>query len=259
MSLPALSLIDARVSQQNQISHVSVLIFETDLIIISFFSFAFYLPIHVKYLKPEGRSTIPAHHQDFADPYHSGHPPLKFHQLILWRWCATIAAYFFLSLAYSLLSLAFLINFSGGNPVTSETSPTLIEFGNPDAYGKGTFMVYWMLNYVGMIALGLACENVAMIVGQPWTGLWLIFWVITNVSTSFYDIDLAPRFYYWGYAWPLHNVVSASRQILFDLHSEIGLNFGVLFAWAAVNTAFFPACCYFMKYKSRHGLHEYWA
>jgi hypothetical protein len=42
----------------------------------------------------------------------------------------------------------------------------------------------------GMIALGLACENVAMIVGQPWTGLWLIFWVITNVSTSFYDIEL---------------------------------------------------------------------
>lgn len=41
-----------------------------------------------------------------------------------------------------------------------------------------------------MIALGLACENVAMLVGQPWTGLWLIFWVITNVSTSFYDIGL---------------------------------------------------------------------
>jgi hypothetical protein len=41
-----------------------------------------------------------------------------------------------------------------------------------------------------MIALGLACENVAMIVGQPWTGLWLIFWVITNVSTAFYDIEI---------------------------------------------------------------------
>lgn len=32
-----------------------------------------------------------------------------------------------------------------------------------------------MLNFVGMAALGLACENVAMVVGQPWTGLWLIF------------------------------------------------------------------------------------
>ncbi|KAF1990753.1 hypothetical protein K402DRAFT_410194 [Aulographum hederae CBS 113979] len=211
------------------------------LIILSFFSFSFYLPIHMKYLVPKG------------------HPPLKFWQLIVWRWVATITAYLFLSLAYSLISLAFQINFSGGNPVTSETEVTMIEYGNPDAYGRGTFPVYWMLNYWGMFALGLACENVAMIVGQPWTGLWLIFWVITNVSTAFYAIDIEPRFYYLGYAFPLHQVVEGSRQILFDLHSRIGLNFGILIAWAAVNTAFFPLCCYWMRFKNNHGLHEYWA
>jgi hypothetical protein len=44
--------------------------------------------------------------------------------------------------------------------------------------------------------------------------------------------------------------VEASRTILFDIHSRIGLNFGVLFAWAAVNTAFFPLCCYFMRWKT---------
>jgi hypothetical protein len=161
------------------------------LIIVSFFSFSFYLPIHFKYLKPEG------------------HPPLKFYQLVMWRWCATISAYFMLSLAYSLISLAFGINFSGG--VTNIGDPTQVTstmHTNGNAYGNCAFLVYWMLNlYVssltrvfervanisysfGMIALGLACENVAMIVGQPWTGLWLIFWVITNVSTSFYDIEL---------------------------------------------------------------------
>jgi len=145
-----------------------VLNFATDLIIISFFSFSFYLPIHMKYLKPEG------------------HPPLKFYQLIIWRWTATVSAYFFLSLAYSLISLAFQINFAGTN-VSSDTTPTQIMNGNPSAYGHATFLVYWMLNFVGMLALGLACENVAMFIGQPWTGLWLIFWVITNVSTSFYD------------------------------------------------------------------------
>lgn len=62
-----------------------------------------------------------------------------------------------------------------------------------------------MLNWVGMTALGLACENVSMVIGQPWTAMWLIFWVISNVSTSFYEIALEPRFYYWGYAWPLRN------------------------------------------------------
>ncbi|KAK3724821.1 hypothetical protein LTR37_000869 [Vermiconidia calcicola] len=212
------------------------------LIIISFFSFAFYLPIHFKYLKPEG------------------HPPLKFYQLIIWRWCATLSAYFMLSLAYSLISLAFQINFSGGNPVTSETAVVVTTDGhkNAGAYGHGTFPVYWMLNFFGMIALGLACENVAMIVGQPWTGLWLIFWVITNVSTSFYDIEIEPGFFHWGYAWPLHWIVEGSRQILFGLHSRIGLDFGVLIAWGAVNTIVFPFACYFMRWKSKHHVHEYY-
>ncbi|GAB7330791.1 hypothetical protein MBLNU13_g02337t3 [Cladosporium sp. NU13] len=138
------------------------------LIIVSFFSFSFYLPIHFKYLKPD-----------------EGHPTLKFYQLILWRWCATISAYFMLSLAYSLISLAFMMNFGAKVPHTgdpTQVTPTIDGYKNANAYGHGTFP--------GMIALGLACENVAMIVGQPWTGLWLIFWVITNVSTAFYDIEL---------------------------------------------------------------------
>ncbi|KAL8731639.1 MAG: hypothetical protein Q9166_003327 [cf. Caloplaca sp. 2 TL-2023] len=195
------------------------------LIILSFFSFAFYLPIHMKLITSEG------------------HPPMKFPSFIVWRWSATISAYFFMSLSYSLVSLAFQIPFA--NP----SAPTTEVANNPEPYGKGTFVVYWMINYVGMIALGLACENVAMVIGQPWTAMWLIFWVITNVSTSFYSLDLAPKWYYWGYAWPLHNIVEASRSTLFQLHSRIGLNFGILFVWCAINTALFPFCCYFMRWK----------
>jgi len=40
-----------------------------------------------------------------------------------------------------------------------------------------------MIDFWGMVALGAACENMAMAVGAPWMGMWLIFWVITNVST----------------------------------------------------------------------------
>ena len=196
------------------------------LIIIAFFSFSFFLPIYMKLITPQG------------------HPPMRFWNLILVRYIGANLAYFFMSLAYSIISLAFMIPFANGNaPDTSVAS-------NPDAYGKGTFVVYWMINFVGMSALGLACENVAMVIGQPWVAMWLIFWVITNVSTSFYSLDLAPRFYYWGYAWPLHNIVEASRSTLFDLHSRIGLNFGVLFVWVAVNSALFPFCCYIMKLKT---------
>ena len=196
------------------------------LIILAFFSFTFFLPIYSKLITP------------------ASHPTIPFWQFILTRYIGTVTAYFFMSLAYSLISLAFQIPFA--DPNGSGTG----VYTNPDAYGKGTFVVYWMINFVGMIALGLACENVAMIVGMPWTAMWLIFWVITNVSTSFYSLDLAPKFYYWGYAWPLHNIVEASRSTLFDLHSRIGLNFGVLFVWVVVDSALFPACCWFMRRKT---------
>jgi hypothetical protein len=188
-----------------------------------------------------------------------GQPPLKFYQHIIWRWVATMFGYFFLSLAYSLISLAFQINFSGGSHVTSQTEVADSIYGNTNAYDKGTFIVYWMLNFVGMIALGLASENMAMVIGLPWMGLWLIFWVITNVSTSFYDISLESPFYRWGYAFPLHNIVEGSRSILFDLHSRLGLNFGVLLAWVAINTALFPICCWFMRWKAVNGTKVYWA
>lgn len=49
-----------------------------------------------------------------------------------------------------------------------------IEYGNPDKFGNATFVVYWTLNFVGMWAVGMACENVAMIVGQPWTCKYLL-------------------------------------------------------------------------------------
>ena len=105
------------------------------LIIIAFFSFAFFLPIHMKYLSPVG------------------HPPLHFKQLILWRWIATTSAYFILSLSYSLVSLAFQVPFNG-------RAASHVEPDSTNAYSHATFFVYWMINFIGMNAVGLACENV---------------------------------------------------------------------------------------------------
>ncbi|ORY11455.1 hypothetical protein BCR34DRAFT_513923 [Clohesyomyces aquaticus] len=196
------------------------------LVVLSFFSFTFFLPIHMKYLAPKG------------------HPPLNFKHLIIWRYIATVASYFLLSLTYSLVSVTYLMPVSNapGSHVWPETNPT--------AYGHGTFMVYWMLNWIGMIAFGIASENMAMLLGTPWTALWLIFWIISNVATGFYALPLASRFYRWGYAWPMHNIVEATRQILFDLHPRIGLNVGILLTWCVVNTVLFPFCCYYMRWNS---------
>jgi hypothetical protein len=161
------------------------------LIIISFFSFTFFLPIHMKYLSPKG------------------HPPLLFRHLIAWRYFATVASYFLLSLVYSMVSLAFLM------PVANQPASHVWPAQNANAYGHGTFVVYWMGNFVGMTAFGLASENMAMLLGTPWTALWLIFWVISNVSTGFYSLELAPTFYRWGYAWPMHNRKSTRLPTLY--------------------------------------------
>ncbi|KAI8634240.1 MNNG and nitrosoguanidine resistance protein [Xylariaceae sp. FL1651] len=198
------------------------------LIIVAFFSFSFFLPIHTKYIQPQG------------------HPPLHFWQLIVWRWLATVVLYLLISLVYSLVSFAFHV------PFLPPPAPATDVAFNATAYGRASLVVYWALNFAGMTALGLACENAAMVLGQPWTALWLVFWVITNVSTAFYSLELAPAFFRWGYAWPLHHVVQASRQILFDLRSEVGLHFGVLIAWIAVDTALFPLCCYFMRRRAEN-------
>ena len=46
-------------------------------------------------------------------------------------------------------------------------------------------------------------------------------------------------------------VVEASRQVLFDLHSRIGLNIGVLVVWFVVNSLLFAPACYLMRWEQQ--------
>lgn len=205
------------------------------LIIIAFFSFGFFLPTHMLFVQPSQTSP---------------HPPLRFAQFIIYRYFATITAYFFLSFCYSLVSLVFLIPMQNTPPRPLDHFPIDDVWNNANPLGHATFVVYWMLNFIGMSALGLSCENVAMVIGTPWTALWLIFWVITNVSTGFYALELAPTFYRWGYVWPLRQIVFASRTLLFGTRNDLGLNFGILAAWVAISTLIWPATCWFMRWKT---------
>ena len=59
------------------------------------------------------------------------------------------------------LALAFQVPFSD-NPA-SPTEPAIY----PTAYGKGTSVVYRIIDFLGMSAEGLVCENVAMAMGNP--------------------------------------------------------------------------------------------
>ena len=56
-----------------------------------------------------------------------------------------------------------------------------------------------------MIQLPHSCDVTLILRENQWAAMWLVFWVISNVTTGFYSLDLAPAFYNWGYAWPVHN------------------------------------------------------
>ncbi|KAK9321772.1 hypothetical protein V1517DRAFT_277419 [Lipomyces orientalis] len=180
------------------------------LIIISFFQFNFFQPVHMSLA-----------------------PQLKRHHYVLYRITSTWVAYFFLSLFYSLISLAFQVDFTR-------------------AFGRAGFVVYWMINWLGMASVGGACENVALIAiatYPPLVGFWLIFIVISNVSVAFYAIPLEAGIYRYGYAFPIANICDAVKTVLFDTKNTMGLNIGVLLAWIAVNTFLLPFCIWFSAYR----------
>lgn len=206
------------------------------LIIIAFFSYTFFLPTHTLF-------TIQ------CSPGSNGyHRKLYFGQLVSWKYISTFIAYAFMSLSYSFVSLAFQIPFSSQPYSHVEPPPPEMSV---NGYGHASFVIYWAINYLGMCALGFACENVAMVVGQPFTAIWLIFWVISNVCTAFYPLELAAGVYRYGLFFPLYNVVKATRIVLFDLtHEHMGRHVGILVAWWAVNTMLFPLAARVFRWKT---------
>lgn len=138
-----------------------------------------------------------------------------------------------------------------------------LAFGVPFGQAGGAFVMFWTVNFAGMAALGLANENMSMALGagRPWTLVWLLFWATTNALAALTALELAPAFFAWARAWPLYHVAQASRRILFDLGdsgsgkntgNDIGFHFGVLVAWILLDTAIFPVCFSYMRWRMRY-------
>jgi hypothetical protein len=142
------------------------------------------------------------------------------------------ALYFFLSLLYMALSCAWKIRFD--------------KF-----YGGVGYLIYWMLTWMAMLAFGLVVENVNNLLGPPFTPFFFIFWVITNVVTGFFPIELLSNFYKWGLAWPLRHDLIAAKALLFGTKNLLGLNFGVIMAWVAISIVLQPFTIWMQMKKKR--------
>ncbi|GLB45512.1 putative protein of unknown function (DUF3533) [Lyophyllum shimeji] len=153
---------------------------------------------------------------------------LTLRSLIIARYVSTFGAYFFLSLFYALLSLAFQLDFTR-------------------KFGHGGFVVFWMLNWAGMLAVGLALESLLTLLTVRFMPFFMIIWIIANVSVCIFPIEVLPIVFRYGYAMPFYNVSHAVRCIVFGTKNTVGLNFGVLIAWTAVSCFTLPLIQWFVR------------
>ena len=117
---------------------------------------------------------------------------LKLSSLIAMRICVPIVVYLWLSLMFSLLNVAFKLDFNG--------------WGR--GYGAG-FMVFWMVSWTAMSALGIMLEAIFSLVGPQFIAFGLIVTIVTNVSGALLPPELSPSFYKYSYAFPYYNIKSA--------------------------------------------------
>jgi len=136
--------------------------------------------------------------------------------LIAVRLGSAFIGYFFLSLFYSLLSLAFHLPFNR-------------------VFGSAGFVIFWMLNWVGMLSLGLALESLITILTVRFIPFFLLLWIIVNVSVCFLPIAALPGIYKYGYASPFYAISRSIRTIVFGTKNHLGVDFGILIVWAVIS------------------------
>ncbi|KAG8815111.1 hypothetical protein FRC17_000864 [Serendipita sp. 399] len=153
-------------------------------------------------------------------------PYLTTASLIKLRLIIPIILYLPLSLIYSMISL-----------------PFKLPFGAKYSYAGG-FFLFWVLNYAGMLSLGLATEFALTLLTQRFVAFFLIPFIVVNVSVSVLPHELQPWFYKYGYGFPVFNLGQAVRTIIFNTKNHLGRNFAVLIAWTILSLITVPLMIY---------------
>ncbi|KAJ2923986.1 hypothetical protein H1R20_g13109, partial [Candolleomyces eurysporus] len=148
--------------------------------------------------------------------------------LIILRLCSAFFAYFVISLFYCLLNLAFKLDVNR-------------------KFGHGGFMVFWMVNYVGMLAVALALESLLTLLTTRGIPFFMLLWIIANLSVSIFPIEVLPGIFRYGYAVPFYNLSRALRTIVFGTKNHVGQSIGILFAWVAISCITLPLIQWFVR------------
>ena len=161
---------------------------------------------------------------------------LTFRAYLCMRFCTPAVAYIFISLMVSLLNIAFELPYGAAFP-----------------YGGG-FMTWWCLSYTGMLVCGLVLESVITLIGPKFIGIFLVFFIISNVSVANYPPEVMNRFFHYAYAMPFYQMRQVYTMILFNTgkHIEILKYFGILWAWIALLLLTMPVIVWIDYNRVRH-------
>ncbi|KAJ7268140.1 hypothetical protein B0H12DRAFT_1178979 [Mycena haematopus] len=141
--------------------------------------------------------------------------------LIRVRLVSSIVAYFFISIFYTLLSRAFQLPFDR-------------------RFGDSGLVIFWMLNWAGMLACGLALEAMITLLTVRFIPFFLLLWIISNVAVAEYPLQVLPHIYRYGFAFPFYNISRAVRAIVFRTKNDVGMNFGIILAWVVLSCVTLP-------------------
>ncbi|KZT59417.1 hypothetical protein CALCODRAFT_421078, partial [Calocera cornea HHB12733] len=156
-------------------------------------------------------------------------PHLRTSSYLRLRMIAPLIFYLPLSLAFSMISLPFKLPFDGKYTYA------------------GGFFLYWFFCYLAMSALGLAIEAMITLLTPRFAFLFLVPWIIANVSVAQTPFELCAWFYRYGYGFPVYNLSEAVRTILFDTRNLLGQNAGILLGWAGLSLITMPLFTLIMR------------
>ncbi len=137
---------------------------------------------------------------------------VHFLDLLLYRVLNSIFQAFMISLIYSLIVLWF--------------------FG---IHSGSLFMRYWMFNWLSIFILGKMVAIFTINFGSLADSFIKAFVALMLAAATIQiSLELAPRFYRYGYGLPLYHIINGARHLLFNSHSRFALDVGVLLIYFGI-------------------------
>ncbi|ODV85384.1 hypothetical protein CANARDRAFT_187595, partial [[Candida] arabinofermentans NRRL YB-2248] len=172
----------------------------------------------------------------FFQPFHAKVAlKLNDNHFMIYRIVSSQITYLVIGLSYTLVQLAFSIDIYTAYPA------------------KVGFLVFWLVTYLMLSALGGINENVVLLIQcffPHLNSMWMFFYMVANVAPIYYPMVLSPQFYRYVYALPIKNGFEIYKMLLFNTWKLASLprNLVLLLFWAIATHAILPTT---IRYYSR--------